>query len=188
MGNSSSAAMNLASISLALSSLIGAWIGSSYHNEFVAARVYGNMSSTIIYIKYLAILSSFMIAFACFVQASRCFVHGSFLITLPNCVMPASNVESAVITGSNFWVIGLRALYLATILMLWIFGPIPMFVSSVLTVVVLRYLDRNTTPLTQYDRPKSYNSFMKIDDREESEESWYGTSSLLPKTWVWLYE
>lgn len=180
MGNNLSAAMSLASISLALISLIGAWIGSSYHNEFVAARVYGNMSSTIVYIKYLAILSSFMIAFACFVQAARSFLHAGFLLSLPNCVMPVGNVECTVITGSNYWVVGIRSLYLATILLLWIFGPIPMFVSSVIAVVVLQYLDRNTAPLPQYDRPLSYESFQKIEDHEESLDSPNGTSSLLP--------
>ncbi|XP_042020076.1 uncharacterized protein LOC121767810 [Salvia splendens] len=180
MGNYLSAAMSLASVALALSSLIGAWIGSSYHGEFIAARVYGNMSSTIVYIKYLSILSTFMISFACFVHASTSFVHASFLISLPNCVMPAGNVESAVITGTNSWVVGLRSLYLASNLMLWIFGPIPMFVSSVIMVALLQYLDRNTTPLPQYDRPMSYDSFKNIDDREESEDSLNGMSSLLP--------
>ncbi|XP_057796811.1 uncharacterized protein LOC131012840 isoform X2 [Salvia miltiorrhiza] len=180
MGNYLSAAMSLASIALALSSFIGAWIGSTYHGEVLGARVYGNTSSTMVYIKYVAILSSFMIAFACFVHAATSFLHAGFLISLPNCVMPPGNVESAVITGSNFWVVGLRSLYLATNLLLWIFGPIPMFVSSVITVVLLQYLDRNSIPFPQYDRPQSYDSFKKIDDREESGDSLNGTSSLLP--------
>ncbi|WP_163638224.1 DUF599 family protein [Morganella morganii] len=39
------------------------------------------------------------------------------------------------------------SLYTAGTLILWIFGPIPMFVSSVSLVAVLYYLDRNLTPL-----------------------------------------
>ncbi|KAL1537725.1 hypothetical protein AAHA92_30210 [Salvia divinorum] len=163
-GNYLFASMSLASIALVLCSLLVAWIGNSYSNEPVAARVYGNMSSTIVYTKYLAILTSFVIAFVCFVHAATSFLHAGFLISLPNCVMLAGNVENAVISGSNFWVVGLRLLYLATNLMLWIFGPIPMFISSVITVVLLQFLDRNTAPLPQYARPLSCDSFKKIGD------------------------
>ncbi|KAI3457415.1 hypothetical protein Pfo_014078 [Paulownia fortunei] len=184
-----SAATSLASISLALSSLIGAWIGSSYHNDHITNRIYGNTSATIVYIKYIALLSCFMVAFACFVQTARCFVHANFLISMPNCEMPVSDVESAVIRGSNFWVVGLRSLYFATNLLLWIFGPIPMFVCSVITVVLLQYLDRNATPLAQYNRPVSYDDSKKIDKEmtavtgtvehhEESQDSRNGTLSL----------
>ncbi|KAG6392081.1 hypothetical protein SASPL_146289 [Salvia splendens] len=163
-GNYLFASMSLASIALVLCSLLVAWIGNSYNNERVAARVYGNMSPTIIYTKYLAILTSFVIAFVCFVHAATSFLHAGFLISLPNCVMLAGNVENAVITGCNFWVVGLRSLYLATNLMLWIFGPIPMFLSSVVIVMLLQFLDRNTTPLPQYARPLNCDSYKKIDD------------------------
>ncbi|XP_047945724.1 uncharacterized protein LOC125192217 [Salvia hispanica] len=163
-GNYLFAAMSLASIALVLCSLLVAWIGNSYNNEPVAARVYGNMSPTIVYTKYLAILTSFVIAFVCFVHAATSFLHAGFLISLPNCVMLAGNVENAVITGCNFWVVGLRSLYLATNLMLWIFGPIPMFLSSVITVMLLQFLDRNTCPLPQYARPLSCDPYKKIDD------------------------
>ncbi|KAG8386365.1 hypothetical protein BUALT_Bualt03G0141300 [Buddleja alternifolia] len=158
-----SAATSLASVSLALSSLIGAWIGSSYHNDSITNSIYGNTSATIVYLKYVTLLSCFLIAFACFVQTARCLVHANFLISMPNCKMPVSSVESAVIKGSNFWVIGLRSLYFATNLLLWIFGPIPMFVCSVVMVVLLQYLDKNATPLLQYDPPVSYETYKKID-------------------------
>ncbi|KAK4439154.1 hypothetical protein Salat_0250300 [Sesamum alatum] len=162
IGSNLSAATSLASISLALSSLIGAWIGSAYHNENITSRIYGNTSATIVYLKYIALLSCFMVAFACFVQTARCFVHANFLISTPNCEMPVRNVESAVISGSNFWVAGLRSLYFATNLLLWIFGPIPMFVCSVITVLLLHYLDKNTTPLPQYNPPLRYDYSKKI--------------------------
>ncbi|KAK6134650.1 hypothetical protein DH2020_031575 [Rehmannia glutinosa] len=103
-----SAATSLASISLGLSSLIGAWIGSSYHNDYVTKSIYGNTSATVVYIKYIALLACFMVAFACFVQTIRCFVHANFLISMPNCEMPVKTVESAVIKGSNFWVVVFR--------------------------------------------------------------------------------
>ncbi|CAA0816009.1 Protein of unknown function- DUF599 [Striga hermonthica] len=83
-------------------------------------------------------------------QTARCFVHANFLISMPNCKMPVKNVESSVIKGSTFWVIGLRSIYFAANLLLWIFGPIPMFACSVFTVVLLQYLDRNAAPLPRF--------------------------------------
>ncbi|PIN15723.1 hypothetical protein CDL12_11619 [Handroanthus impetiginosus] len=165
IGSNLSAASSLASISLALCSLIGAWIGSSYNNDYITSRIYGNTSATIIYLKYIGLLSCFMIAFACFVQAQRCFVHANFLISMPNCEMPVAYVEGAVISGSNFWVVGLRSLYFAINLLLWIFGPIPMFVCSVITVVMLYFLDKNAAPLPEYNQPVSYGYSSKKADR-----------------------
>ncbi|TQE01074.1 hypothetical protein C1H46_013351 [Malus baccata] len=45
--------------------------------------------------------------------------------------------EREVERGSEFWSLGLRALYFALNFLLWVFGPIPMFTSSVATVVIL---------------------------------------------------
>ncbi|CAA2981632.1 uncharacterized protein LOC111392975 [Olea europaea subsp. europaea] len=145
-----SAATSLSSISLVLSSLIGAWIGSSSVNIFRSSFVYGSIDSSIVSIKYIALLSCFLVAFVCFFQTARYLVHANFLISMPNSDIPVRYVENEVIRGSNFWLIGIRSLYFAMNLLLWIFGPIPMFICSVLTVGVLLNLDRNTTPLHQY--------------------------------------
>lgn len=48
---------------------------------------------------------------------------------MPNSDVPVEYVQMALIRGSAFWSVGLRAIYFATTLLLWIFGPIPMFVS-----------------------------------------------------------
>jgi uncharacterized membrane protein len=69
---------------------------------------------------------------------------------MPNSDIPVEYVQKAVIRGSAFWSVGLRAIYFATTLLLWIFGPIPMFVSSVTMVVILHILDTNSTPLHQF--------------------------------------
>ncbi|KAG8386366.1 hypothetical protein BUALT_Bualt03G0141400 [Buddleja alternifolia] len=144
------AATALSSISLVLSSIIGAWIGSSTTNIFTSSYIYGSRQSAIVFIKYISLLSCFLVAFACFVQTARYFVHANFLISMPNNDIPVNCVVKEVIKGGNFWLIGLRSLYFATNLLLWIFGPIPMFLCSVIMVGVLLNLDRNTTPLHQY--------------------------------------
>jgi len=69
------------------------------------------------------------------------------LISTPDSFVPVSSVEIAVIRGGDFWSLGLRALYFALDLLLWFFGPIPMFISSLAMVLVLNYLDSNARPL-----------------------------------------
>ncbi|KAK7302854.1 hypothetical protein RJT34_13751 [Clitoria ternatea] len=137
----------LASVSLTLCSLIGAWIANSSNVFFQSQLIYGDTRPTIISIKYICLLTCFLLAFSCFVQAARHFVHANYLISTPDSCVPVSSVEMAVIRGSDFWSLGLRALYFALDLLLWFFGPIPMFICSVFMVMVLQYLDSNSRPL-----------------------------------------
>ncbi|CAK9179342.1 unnamed protein product [Ilex paraguariensis] len=157
-----SAATSLSSICLVLSSLIGAWLGSSSDNIFTSNLIYGDVRSSTVSIKYITLLSCFLLAFTAFVQTTRCFAHAIFLISMPNTDIPATYVEKEMVRGSNYWEVGLRAIYFATTLLLWIFGPIPMFVSVVVMVAVLHNLDTNSTPLHPYQPLQSHNLFKKI--------------------------
>ncbi|KAF5771740.1 hypothetical protein HanXRQr2_Chr13g0568451 [Helianthus annuus] len=145
-----SASTTMSSISLVLCSFIGALLGNSSDNFLTSRFILGNSSESISTIKYIAILSFFLLAFACFVQTTRHFVHGCFLISMPTGDVPVGCIQKAVLRGNNFWIVGLRALYVAAILLLWIFGPIPMLVGSVATVIVLYLLDINKDPMIQY--------------------------------------
>lgn len=160
-----SAATSLSSISLVLSSLIGAWIGSSSGKNILSNSVlYGDTSPSISSIKYIAILSCFLVAFASFVQTIRNYALAAFLISIPNSEIPVSYVQKPIIRGSNYWAVGLRALYIAASLILWIFGPISMFVSSVIVVVILHNLDTNSTPPYQFQPQLRHNLFQKIGE------------------------
>ncbi|XP_027172257.1 uncharacterized protein LOC113771909 [Coffea eugenioides] len=152
IANTMSAASALSSISLVLSSLIGAWLGSSNRTVFTSNLIYGATSPSVISIKYVALLVCFLVAFGSFVQTSRCLVNASFLMTMPNADVPMSYIEKEMITGSIFYEFGMRVLYLATTFLLWVFGPIPMFVSSVTMVGLLLRLDANRTVLYHYPR------------------------------------
>lgn len=145
--SSISAATYLSTISLTLCSLLGAWIANSNMDKFVPSEIiYGNTKPTVVSIKYICLISSFLIAFSFFVQSARHFVHANYLISMPKPVAPntRSKVEFDVIRGGVFWSLGLRALYLALSFLLWFFGPIPMFASSVSTVIILCYHDYDT--------------------------------------------
>nr|GEW70403.1 reverse transcriptase domain, reverse transcriptase zinc-binding domain protein [Tanacetum cinerariifolium] len=161
-----SALTSLTSISLVLCSLIGAILGKSTDSLITSRFIFEDTSESTNSIKYVAILFCFILAFACFVQTTRHLIHANFLISMPTLPTnePTKNrnrkatynptkmpikkradhrecIQKAVLRGSNFWTAGLRALYLATTLILWIFGPIPMFVGSVATVMILYFLD-----------------------------------------------
>ncbi|EMS57635.1 hypothetical protein TRIUR3_16565 [Triticum urartu] len=94
-----------------------------------------------------SLLVCFLASFACFIQSAGHYVHASFLMTALGSDAPASHVQRAVIRGGNFWALGLRALYFATALLMWVFGPVAMLACSVLTVVVLHLLDTSSMPL-----------------------------------------
>ncbi|GJX16716.1 reverse transcriptase domain, reverse transcriptase zinc-binding domain protein [Tanacetum coccineum] len=168
-----SAATTLTSISLTLCALIGVLLGKSTENLLTSSFIFGSTSKSTNSIKYVAILSCFILAFACFVQTTRHFAHASFLISAPTDKVTSDHVEciqkeelkrevleciqTAVLRGSNFWAVGLRALYFATNLLLWIFGPIPMFAGSLVTVIILYNLDVNTKKPINYGTVLLYN-------------------------------
>ncbi|KAI3702817.1 hypothetical protein L6452_28569 [Arctium lappa] len=163
-----SASTSLCSISLVLCSLIGALLGNSSTNFLTNSIILGDTSKSTNSIKYIAILSCFLLAFACFVQTTRHFVHACFLISMPTGDVPIDCIQKAVIRGSNFWAAGLRALYFAMTLLLWIFGPIPMAVGSVATVMILHFLDINKDPMIRYGGNKNGGGFLKKIEQEIS--------------------
>ncbi|XP_041026172.1 uncharacterized protein LOC121266422 [Juglans microcarpa x Juglans regia] len=149
-----SAATFLASVSLTLCSLIGAWMANS-SNNFMQSLIYGDTRPSTMSIKYISLLICFLLAFACFVQSARNFVHANYLLSTPDSNIPARYVELVVLRGGDFWSLGLRALYFALDMLLWFFGPIPMFVSSIVMVIIFHYLDTNTTLLHKHSSPQN---------------------------------
>jgi uncharacterized membrane protein len=79
------------------------------------------------------------LAFSCFVQSVKHLVLANYLISTPakDHVKDHGDVVKEVKKAGEFWLLGLRALYFALNLLLWFFGPIPMFVSSIIMVIIL---------------------------------------------------
>ncbi|KAF8021198.1 hypothetical protein BT93_G1588 [Corymbia citriodora subsp. variegata] len=145
------AATFLVSVSLTLCSLIGAWISNTNNNFFVSELVYGDTWATTLSIKYISLLICFLLAFSCFIQSARHFVHANYLISTPSPNVRTKGVEVTVIRGGDFWSVGLRALYYALNLLLWFLGPIPMFLDSIFMVLFLHYIDSNMKPLVDHE-------------------------------------
>ncbi|GAB2231055.1 hypothetical protein Droror1_Dr00027342 [Drosera rotundifolia] len=154
LSNCLSAATFMASTSLALTSLIGTWVGSSSSQLPATRFVYGSTSSSVTYIKFISIQIFFWLSFGAFIQCARSYVHANFLMSMPQADVPEEYVEQAVIEGSHYWQLGLRAIYFAATLLMWTFGPIPMFICSVSLVMILYSLDNNNTPFHDF-QPKS---------------------------------
>lgn len=137
----------LATTAITLSSLIGVFASNISETKLV----YGNKTSLNSSIKRLSISLCFLVAFLCNMQSIRYYAHVSFLITTPAINGKKDFIEYVARTlnrGSYSWSLGLRAFYLSIPLVLWIYGPIPMFVCSCFTSFLLYFLD-TTTQITR---------------------------------------
>ena len=137
----------LATTAITLSSLIGVFA----NNDSDTKLVYGNKTSLNSSIKRLSMSLCFLVAFLCNVQSIRYYAHASFLITTPALKGKKDFIEYVAKTlnrGNYSWSLGLRAFYLSFPLVLWIYGPIPMFACCCLTSFILYFLD-TTTQITR---------------------------------------
>ncbi|XP_059434216.1 uncharacterized protein LOC132167307 [Corylus avellana] len=139
----------LASTAIMLSSVIAVLMTSGSWDKS-ALLVLGDTSQLGFSIKFFSILVCFLVAFMFNVQSIRCYSHASILINVPFKKMSSDHhyrhlsaeyVASMVNRGSYFWSVGLRAFYFSFPLFLWIFGPIPMFLSCLVLVFLLHFLD-----------------------------------------------
>ncbi|KAK7358186.1 hypothetical protein VNO77_00110 [Canavalia gladiata] len=153
----------LATTAITLSSLIGVFAS----NETDTKLVYGNKTSLNSSIKRLCISLCFLVAFLCNMQSIRYYAHVSFLITTPALKGKKDFIAYVAKTlnrGSYSWSLGLRAFYLSIPLVLWIYGPIPMFACCCLTSFILYFLD-TTTQFTRDLHTKSFKE-RETDDME----------------------
>ena len=122
----------LATTAITLSSLIGILAS----NDSDRKLVYGNKTPLNSSIKRLSMSLCFLVAFLCNAQSIRYYAHVSFLITTPALKGKMNFIRYVAKTlnrGSYSWSLGLRAFYLSFPLVLWIYGPIPMFACCCFT-------------------------------------------------------
>ncbi|KAJ9568246.1 hypothetical protein OSB04_004212 [Centaurea solstitialis] len=151
----------LASTAIMLSSMIavlmtggvashgGTTTTTTNNNHHSIGITFGEGTKLRLTFKFFSITICFLVAFLMNVQSIRYFSHASMLINVPykkitNFTSPrltAAYVAATVNFGSYFWSLGLRAFYFSFPLFLWLFGAIPMFVSSVFLVFMLYFLD-----------------------------------------------
>ncbi|WOK92523.1 hypothetical protein Cni_G01214 [Canna indica] len=146
--NNIMAATVLGTTAITLVSLISIFVSATSPSSYASRILYGNKSATADSIKFFSVSLCFILAFLCNVQCIRYCTHVSFLITQPamgdGSAISPDYVTRSLNRGSYFWSLGLRAFYVSFTLFLWIFGPIPMLVSSVVMCCLLFFLDTTT--------------------------------------------
>ncbi|KAL6178191.1 hypothetical protein ACLB2K_049710 [Fragaria x ananassa] len=139
----------LSTAAITLCSVIVVFVSSeSSSGSTVSVHLAYSYTPTLLSIKYLCIIICFLVAFLCNMQSTRYYAHVSFLGTVPTWKNKTGFIEYVAATlnrGYYFWALGLRAFYLSVPLFLWIFGPIPMFLSCCVMSVMLYFLDTTSS-------------------------------------------
>ncbi|XP_039166629.1 uncharacterized protein LOC104440978 [Eucalyptus grandis] len=138
-----------------------AWIANSTVDDmFRQLGGLGDADPSTTAIKYISLLACFILAFIFFLQSARHFIHANFLISTQKSDSTGEeavkqNAKVVIKRGGEFLSLGLRAIYFALALLLWFFGPVPMFVASAILVKILYHHDFLSIPLARPQQPKT---------------------------------
>ncbi|XP_068638508.1 uncharacterized protein [Aristolochia californica] len=135
----------MATTSILLSSGLAALISSTYSiKKPLNDSVYGAHGELMVALKYVTLLLIFLFSFVCYSLSIRFINQVNFLINTPQVdsfsVSP-EYVAELLEKGFILNTVGNRLFYAALPLLLWIFGPILVFLCSVTMIPVLYNLD-----------------------------------------------
>lgn len=137
----------MATTSILLSAGLAAVISSTYSvKKPLNDAIYGAHSEFMVALKYVTLLTIFLFSFFCHTLSIRFFNQVSILICTPQNVMSFIVVTPEYLTelldkGIVLSTVGNRLFYSAFPLLLWIFGPVLVFLCSVAMIPVLYNLD-----------------------------------------------
>ncbi|KAF5178274.1 hypothetical protein FRX31_032138 [Thalictrum thalictroides] len=135
----------MATTSILLCSGLAAVISSTYSvKKPLNDTIFGAHGEFMIALKYVTLLLIFLFAFLCYSLSIRFINQVNFLINTPqdlmNIVTP-EYVSDLLEKGFMLNTVGNRLFYAALPLLLWIFGPVLVFLCSVTMVPILYNLD-----------------------------------------------
>ncbi|KAI3453951.1 hypothetical protein Pfo_010614 [Paulownia fortunei] len=136
----------MATTSILLCSGLAAVISSSYSiKKPLNDAVYGAHGEFMVALKYVTLLVLFLFSFVCHSLSIRFTNQVNFLINCPpdtsNSAVTAEYVSELLERGFALNMVGNRLFYSAVPLLLWIFGPVLVFLCSAMMVPVLYNLD-----------------------------------------------
>lgn len=149
----------MATTSILLCCGLAAVISSTYSvKKPLADSVFGAHGEFMVALKYVSILVIFLFAFFCYSLSIRFINQVNFLINAPSASrLDADNSPSSAGSASSFvtpgyvvdllekgWIlnsIGNRLFYAAMPLVLWIFGPVLVFLCSLTMIPIMYHLD-----------------------------------------------
>jgi uncharacterized membrane protein len=96
-------------------------------------------------LKILILFMTFAFAFFNFALSIRYYNHVNFMINVPldrDEMVTVGYVTNTLNLGMIHYTLGMRAYYLSGPFFLWLFGPVWMFLGSILVLIVLYKIDR----------------------------------------------
>jgi len=110
---------------------------------------WGSTHQSILAVKLVILLVNLFAAFFCFSTSVRLYNHVGYMINAPHTggrrVMSAGLVAAQLNRAGHYYSVGMRGFYAMVPLVLWIFGPIFLVVSTAAMLAMLYRLDK--TPL-----------------------------------------
>lgn len=94
--------------------------------------------------KLLALTICFLFSFFCYMQSIRMTNHASYQISLApgDCrYVDIESVADNLNSSANFFTLGTRGYFLAFMIILWLFGPLPPLLGTLCLLPVLYFLD-----------------------------------------------
>lgn len=137
----------MATTSILLSAGLAAVISSTYSvKKPLNDSIYGAHSEFMVALKYVTLLTIFLFSFFCHTLSIRFFNQVSILICTPQDVLSYAVITPEYLSelldkGIVLSTVGNRLFYSAFPLLLWIFGPVLVFLCSVAMIPVLYNLD-----------------------------------------------
>lgn len=133
----------MATTAILLSSGVAAFLASSYDvKKPLNTSLFGLESGGYLIVTYLALLMGFLFAFLCYVQSVRYTNHVNFIINIPIQGQFTPDYTADVLErAANFYTIGTRTMYMSIPLLLWLFGPLPFFLSTLFLIPIWYWLD-----------------------------------------------
>lgn len=99
---------------------------------------------TLFMVKLMVLMVHFFFAFFSFTLSIRYMNQVNFMINVPirdTSVLSTEFIAHTLDTGMLHYTLGMRAYYLAAVVVLWVFGPVWMFLGSLILSFVLYKLD-----------------------------------------------
>lgn len=138
----------MATTSILLSTGLAAILSSTYSiKKPLGDTIFGAHGEFMVALKYVTLLLAFIFAFLCY-SLSICFINQvNFLINIPfsddddNRLLSPEYISDLLDKGFMLNTVGNRLFYAALPLLLWLFGPVLVFLCSLIMVPLLYNLD-----------------------------------------------
>ncbi|KAI5073527.1 hypothetical protein GOP47_0011540 [Adiantum capillus-veneris] len=95
--------------------------------------------------KLAALVPCFFIASVCYARSATFYGNASLLLGMLSdqsmSVLASEHLSKALVWASLFRCVGTRAIFISIPLFLWLYGPMPMFCSSLITIGILHLQD-----------------------------------------------